>query len=115
MAGVEGDLFMSGGAAHGSWLARGTTGQYVGGVTGGKPIYKAIPASDITFGPTSYLEATDVQAAIEELDAEKAAAPITKTDTGDPVSGIEGQLCVNTYDNNVKIFADGSWRSLATW
>jgi len=148
--GVEGDILLSGGAAHATWLARGATGQYVGGVTGGKPILKVIPASDVTVGPTSTLEATDVQAAIEELEdeklstssltaiavpfapssaidasnvqdaieeveAEKAAAPIIKLDTGDPVSGEEGQLCVNTYNNNVKIYADGSWRSLATW
>jgi hypothetical protein len=70
MAGVEGDILLSGGAAHGSWLARGTTGQYVGGVTDGKPIYKAIPASDVTFDPNSYTEATDVQAAIEEVQAD---------------------------------------------
>ena len=42
---------------------------------------------------------------------------ITKTDTGDPAAGIsyEGLMCINTFDNNVKIYADGAWRSLATW
>lgn len=37
--GLEGDLLLSGGANHPTWLARGTTGQYVAGVTGGKPVY----------------------------------------------------------------------------
>ncbi len=113
--GLEGDLLLSGGASFPTWLARGNTGEYVAGVTGGKPVYKVIPASDVSFGPTSTLEATDVQAAIEELETEKGPAPIIKTDTGDPVSGIEGQLCVNTYDNTLKVYADAAWRSLATW
>jgi hypothetical protein len=39
---------------------------------------------------------------------------ITKIDTGDP-TGAEGVLCINTYDNNVKIYAEGSWRQLASW
>jgi hypothetical protein len=46
--GADGDLLMSGGVTHPHWLARGETGQYVGGVTGGRPIYKTIPASDIS-------------------------------------------------------------------
>jgi hypothetical protein len=37
-----------------------------------------------------------------------------KEDTGDP-SGVEGLLCINTVDNNVKMYADGGWRQLASW
>jgi hypothetical protein len=92
-------------------VAAGSSGQYYHG----DKTWKDVAASEVTFGPTSTLEATDVQGAIEELEDEKGPAPIIKTDTGDPVTGIEGQLCINTYDNNVKIFADGAWRSLATW
>jgi hypothetical protein len=39
---------------------------------------------------------------------------LTKTDTGDP-TGAEGLFCINTYDNTFKVYADGGWRSLATW
>jgi hypothetical protein len=39
----------------------------------------------------------------------------TKATTGNPASGIEGQICINTFDNNVKIYAEGSWRQIASW
>jgi hypothetical protein len=39
----------------------------------------------------------------------------TKSTTGDFASGIEGQICVNTFDNNVKIYAEGAWRQIASW
>ena len=38
-----------------------------------------------------------------------------KTDTGDPASPVEGQIYVNTYDDKVRVYADGAWRDLATW
>jgi hypothetical protein len=38
-----------------------------------------------------------------------------KTTTGDPASPVEGQIYVNTYDNKVRVYADGAWRNLATW
>ena len=39
---------------------------------------------------------------------------IVKTDTGDPASGLEGQHCINTFDNTLKMYAEGAWRSIAT-
>lgn len=42
-------------------------------------------------------------------------AVLTKTDTGDPASGYEGQHVINTTDNTYKVYADGAWRQLATW
>ena len=117
MAGTEGDVLLSGGADHASWLARGTTGQYIGGVTDGKPIYKTIPASDVSFSANSYTEAENVQDAIEEVQADcLTRAKVTiKTDTGDPASGESGEICVNAFDNTLKIYADGAWRQVATW
>jgi hypothetical protein len=38
-----------------------------------------------------------------------------KTTTGDPASPVEGQIYVNTYDNKVRVYADGAWRDLSTW
>jgi len=38
-----------------------------------------------------------------------------KSDTGDPAGPDEGQLTINTFDNAIKIYADGAWRTLASW
>lgn len=43
------------------------------------------------------------------------AGVLMKSDTGDPSQVHEGLLCINTNDNNVKIYADGGWRQLAAW
>jgi hypothetical protein len=37
-----------------------------------------------------------------------------KADTGDP-AGVEGIMTINTFDNVIKIYADGAWRTLASW
>lgn len=37
-----------------------------------------------------------------------------KATTGDP-TGVEGMLTINTNDNAIKIYADGAWRTLASW
>jgi hypothetical protein len=38
----------------------------------------------------------------------------SKATTGDP-TGVEGMIYINTNDNVVKIYADGAWRTLASW
>jgi len=38
-----------------------------------------------------------------------------KTDTGDPAGGTEGRLYVNLYDNALRLYADGAWRSVYAW
>lgn len=40
---------------------------------------------------------------------------IVKTTTGDFVDGRVGQTVINSFDNNIKIYADGAWRTVATW
>jgi len=37
-----------------------------------------------------------------------------KTTTGDP-TGVEGKIYWNTIDNVIKMYADGAWRTLASW
>ena len=37
-----------------------------------------------------------------------------KSTTGDP-TGQEGMLYINTFDNAVRMYADGAWRTLASW
>lgn len=50
-----------------------------------------------------------------EYELAPAAMFLTKTTTGDFASGNEGTIVINTFDNNVKIRADGAWRQIATW
>ena len=40
---------------------------------------------------------------------------VYKTTTGDYAVPHEGLGCINTVDNNIKIYADGAWRTLVTW
>jgi len=39
---------------------------------------------------------------------------ISKADTGDP-AGVEGIIYYNNTDNVIRMYADGAWRTLATW
>jgi len=39
---------------------------------------------------------------------------LIKTDTGDPAQVHEGIMCINTFDNTVRIYADGAWRTIAS-
>jgi hypothetical protein len=38
-----------------------------------------------------------------------------KITTGDPSWSYEGMICINSFDNTVKVYADGGWRQLLTW
>jgi hypothetical protein len=40
---------------------------------------------------------------------------LIKTDTGDPSQVHEGLGVINTFDNTAKIYADGGWRTIASW
>ncbi len=42
-------------------------------------------------------------------------ATIVKTTTGDPGVGDSGVLCINTFDNTLKVYAEGAWRQIITW
>jgi hypothetical protein len=40
---------------------------------------------------------------------------VIKTDTGDPSYSYDGMICINTFDNNIKMYGDSGWRELGTW
>jgi hypothetical protein len=40
---------------------------------------------------------------------------VIKADTGDPAYSYDGMICINTYDNNIKMYGDSGWRQLVTW
>jgi hypothetical protein len=40
---------------------------------------------------------------------------IIKTNTGSPANPYEGLMEINTFDNKVRMYADGGWRELGTW
>lgn len=42
-------------------------------------------------------------------------ASSVKTDTGDPSSPASGDVTINEFDNAIKIYADGAWRTLVSW
>lgn len=44
----------------------------------------------------------------------RIAPVLTKTTTGDASLTIEGVVQINTFDNTVKMYADGAWRTLAS-
>ncbi len=52
---------------------------------------------------------------IKRLEANQTLTVIVKTDTGDPSVVGNGILVINEFDNNVKLYADGAWRTLVSW
>ena len=40
---------------------------------------------------------------------------LIKTDTGNPAYFFDGMICINTFDNNIKMYADAAWRTLSSW
>ena len=40
---------------------------------------------------------------------------LIKTDTGDPAQVHEGLMCINTFDNTLKMYCEAAWRQLAAW
>ena len=39
----------------------------------------------------------------------------TKATAGHPPGETEGMIYINTFDNAIKMFADGDWRTLVSW
>jgi len=38
-----------------------------------------------------------------------------KATTGNPATPFEGMFVINSFDNNIKVYADSGWRTLASW
>lgn len=62
-----------------------------------------------------YNEANKAYAYFNNVTVDSIMLLPVKTTTGDPGSPVEGQIYVNTYDNKIRVYADGAWRDLATW
>lgn len=65
-------------------------------------------------GGTANLIAASVSAVIAGTDGYARVSPTEKGTTGDP-AGASGRVYINTFDNKIAMYADGAWRSLATW
>ena len=52
---------------------------------------------------------------VSNLESSTSIQLITKTTTGNFTPGYEGQLVINTFDNTLKMYADGGWRTLVSW
>ena len=58
----------------------------------------------------------DIEDTIQQLQSQEYPTVIVKTTTGDPTSPLaNGVMVINTVDNNVQMWADGAFRTLATW
>ena len=57
----------------------------------------------------------DLTKRVSNLESSTSIQLITKTTTGNPAPGYEGQMVINTFDNNLKIYADSGWRTLVSW
>jgi hypothetical protein len=58
----------------------------------------------------------DMESTIQQLQSQEYPTVIVKTTTGDPTSPLaNGVMVINTVNNNVKMWADGAFRTLATW
>jgi hypothetical protein len=57
-----------------------------------------------------------MESTIQQLQSQEYPTVIVKTTTGDPTSPLaNGVMVINTVNNNVKMWADGAFRTLATW
>ncbi|HAH10098.1 MAG TPA: hypothetical protein DCL54_18280 [Alphaproteobacteria bacterium] len=65
-------------------------------------------AGNLTLATLTAAKVTAGSGAYVVLDTVKASA-------GDPASPQEGMLVINTTDNAVRLYADGGWRTLASW
>jgi hypothetical protein len=57
----------------------------------------------------------EIQKRIEDIEGYPAFTYTIKTDTGDPATGKSGAMVENTFDNTLKVWADGAWRQIASW
>ena len=61
-----------------------------------------------------YYDATNLIVDAQAVGVGHVVLNSAKTTTGDP-TGVEGLLYWNTVDNVIKMYADGAWRTLASW
>ena len=61
-----------------------------------------------------YYDGTDLHIDSQEVGSGHIILDSPKTTTGDP-AGVEGKIYWNTIDNVIKMYADGAWRTLASW
>ena len=52
---------------------------------------------------------------VKELEAFDNIVFEIKETAGDPVSKGDYHFVINTFDNTLKCYADGGWRTLSTW
>ena len=58
---------------------------------------------------------SELSAKVKELEAFDNAMFEIKITTGDPAPRGSFHFVINTFDNNIKCYADGAWRTLASW
>jgi len=52
---------------------------------------------------------------IRQLERAESLNVIMKATTGNPATGITGNLLINTFDRKIFLYADAGWRQIASW
>lgn len=69
---------------------------------------------DVTLANKCTIQDTTTLAGDLKINGSHLKLPV-KTTAGDPSTPSDGWMYVNTADNKIRVYADGSWRDLATW
>jgi hypothetical protein len=52
---------------------------------------------------------------VEALESNEYPTGKIKSDTGDPATGYSFQFVNNTFDNNLKVWLEGAWRTVLNY
>lgn len=72
------------------------------------------PGKQLTVKNNGSLDWSDAQATADTRTELEVPRLVTKATTGNPTA-TEPTFVINTFDNTLKIWAEGAWRTLATW
>lgn len=62
-----------------------------------------------------YNKIVELERRMSALESENGVRIFIKDTTGDPSTGNTGVICINTFNNNIKIYAEGAWRTIGTY
>ena len=52
---------------------------------------------------------------VAELESREVISYLIKTTTGDPASGQSGLFVENTFDNTLRVYTEGAFRTVISW
>jgi len=82
------------------------------------PVYSGKFGADAGMGFGGITEVSIIAGSVEGLRVKDGLVSFVgsvKTTTGDPAGPVSGSIQINEFDNVIKIYADGAWRTLVSW